>query len=244
MRSAYGRWLESLTSMANTVFEPRPAAALAVAGSELRYPVHRVYCVGRNYAAHAREMGQDEREAPFFFSKPADASTQADTVAYPPATAELHHEVELVVALGRGGRDIAEQAALEHVFGYAVGVDLTRRDLQAEAKRQGRPWDVAKGFDESAPVSEIVPAADCGHPGHGRIELSVDGQLRQQGDLADMIWPVAAIIAALSRFFMLQPGDLVFTGTPEGVGPLEPGAVVACSIEGIAAHRFTMGQRP
>jgi fumarylpyruvate hydrolase len=146
------------------------------------------------------------------------------------------------VALGRGGCDIAEQAALEHVFGYAVGVDLTRRDLQAEAKRQGRPWDVAKGFDESAPLSEIVPAADCGHPRHGRIELSVDGRLRQQGDLADMIWPVAAIIATLSRYFMLQPGDLVFSGTPEGVGPLEPGAVVACGIEGIAEHRFTMGQ--
>lgn len=228
---------------ANSVFEPRLPASLAVAGSNLRYPVHRVYCVGRNYAAHAREMGQDEREAPFFFSKPADAPTQAEAVAYPPATAELHHEVELVVALGRGGCDIAEQAALEHVFGYAVGVDLTRRDLQAEAKRQGRPWDLAKGFDESAPLSEIVPAADCGHPGHGRIELSVDGQNRQRGDLAEMIWPVAAIIATLSRYFTLQPGDLVFTGTPEGVGPLAPGAVVACHIEGITAHHFTMGQR-
>ncbi|HSM68088.1 MAG TPA: fumarylacetoacetate hydrolase family protein [Xanthomonadales bacterium] len=229
---------------ANTVFEPRPAAALAVAGRDALFPVHRVYCVGRNYAAHAREMGQDGREAPFFFSKPADAPTQAEAVAYPPATAELHHEVELVVALGRGGCDIAEQDALEHVFAYAVGVDLTRRDLQAEAKRQGRPWDVAKGFDESAPLSEIVPAGDCGHPDRGQIELSVDGQLRQQGDLADMIWPVAAIIAALSRYFMLQPGDLVFTGTPEGVGPLAPGAEVACGIEGIATHRFTMGQRP
>lgn len=222
------------------LFEPTHGALLAVAGSESRFPVHRVYCVGRNYAAHAREMGATEKEAPFFFSKPPDAPTQAAAVAYPPATSELHHEVELVVALGRGGRDIPEADALDCVYGYAVGVDLTRRDLQAAAKQQGRPWDVAKGFDQSAPISELHPVAEVGHPSRGLIELKVNGNLRQRGDLADMIWPVAAIIAALSRYFLLRPGDLVFTGTPEGVGPLAVGDEVDCRIDGVGAHHFRM----
>lgn len=204
--------------------------------------MHRVYCVGRNYAAHAREMGGDpEREPPFFFCKPADAVTQAARLPYPPRTRELHHEVELVVAIGRGGRDISAAAALSHVYGYAVGVDLTRRDLQADAKRQGRPWDTAKGFDQSAPVADIRPAARGAHPAAGRIALAVDGESRQAGDLADMIWSVPEVLAELSTYFELRPGDLVFTGTPAGVGPLEPGARVHAEIEGLGALDFQLG---
>jgi UPF0176 protein len=214
------------------VFDPCPRVTLSVAGREALFPVHRVYCVGRNYAEHAREMGHDpEREPPFFFAKPPDAVTQTAVVPYPPRTAELHHEVELVVAIGTGGRDIEVSRAAAHVYGYAVGVDLTRRDLQAAAKRRGRPWDTAKGFDQSAPVSAIVPAVVAGHPGSGRIRLSVDGVVRQQGDLADMIWSVPEIVAELSGYFELQAGDLIFTGTPAGVAALEPGSRVACSID-------------
>lgn len=223
------------------VFEPCQRVALEIAGREELFPVHRVYCVGRNYAAHAREMGHDpEREPPFFFSKPPDAVTQAASVPYPPRTTELHHEVELVVAIGRRGRDIEVSRAGMHIYGYAVGVDLTRRDLQAAAKRRGRPWDTAKGFDQSAPVSAIVPAADAGHPGNGSIQLSVDGEIRQQGDLADMIWSVPEIVAELSGYFELQPGDLVFTGTPAGVGALERGSRVACSIDGVGVLEFSV----
>ncbi|MDX1459609.1 MAG: fumarylacetoacetate hydrolase family protein [Xanthomonadales bacterium] len=221
-------------------FPPLPRPSLTVAGEEARFPVHRIYCVGRNYAAHAREMGHDDREQPCFFSKPADAVVQGPLVAWPPATKELHHEVELVVALGRGGAHIVRNEALDHVFGYAVGVDLTRRDLQAEAKRAGRPWDVAKGFDQSAPISELRRVAQTGHPDRGCIELAVNGQTRQHGDLGDMIWPVADIIVGLSAYFTLMPGDLIFTGTPEGVGPLDPGSRVAARIEGIAQLQFQM----
>jgi fumarylpyruvate hydrolase len=223
------------------VFEPCRRAALEIAGRETLFPVHRVYCVGRNYAAHAREMGHDpEREPPFFFSKPPDAVTHAALVPYPPRTADLHHEVELVVAIGKGGRDIEVGRASTHIFGYAVGVDLTRRDLQAAAKRRGRPWDTAKGFDQSAPVSAIVPVADAGHPGSGAIQLSVDGELRQHGDLADMIWSVPEIVAELSSYFELRPGDLVFTGTPAGVAALERGSRVACSIAGVGTLEFSV----
>ncbi|NND45850.1 MAG: fumarylacetoacetate hydrolase family protein [Xanthomonadales bacterium] len=225
------------------LFEHATGSLLTVSGTARLFPVHRVYCVGRNYSAHAREMGHSGREAPFFFAKPPDAPTQRATVAFPPVTADLHHEVELVAALGEGGHNIPETDALRHVFGYAVGVDLTRRDLQAEAKKQGRPWDVAKGFDGSAPMSVIHPAAEVGHPASGRIELAVDGETRQRGDLADMIWSVAGIIAELSRYFELRAGDLVFTGTPEGVGPLVPEATVVCSIAGVAEHRFSLGAR-
>jgi fumarylpyruvate hydrolase len=182
-----------------------------------RFPVRRVYCVGRNYAAHAREMGHDpDREPPFFFGKPADALVPdgADT-PYPPATSRLEHEVELVVALGGGGQDVSVADALGLVWGYAVGIDLTRRDLQAEAKRLGRPWDLAKGFDHSAPVGTIAPAAGI-DPASGAVTLHVDGELRQSGDLADQIWSVAETIAALSRSVALAPGDLLFTGTPRG----------------------------
>jgi len=225
-----------------TLFEPTTGTLLEAAGEALRFPVHRVYCVGQNYAAHAREMGVVERQPPFFFSKPPDAPIQAASVAFPPETANLHYEVELVVALGRGGRAIAEGDALDCVYGYAVGVDLTRRDLQTEAKEKGRPWDVAKGFDQSAPLSVIRRAEDIGHPDRGCIELDVDGESRQSGDLSDMIWPVPAIIAQLSKFFVLCPGDLLFTGTPEGVGPLRRGARVECRIEGVASHQFRIGE--
>ncbi|HET6592845.1 MAG: FAA hydrolase family protein [Xanthomonadales bacterium] len=219
-----------------------PLPRLRVRGRRAGFPVHRVYCVGRNYAEHAREMGHDpQREAPFFFSKPADAATQSGRVPYPPCTTDLHHEVEFVVAIQQGGCDIAAAGALAHVYGYAAGVDLTRRDLQATAKRQGRPWDTAKAFAGSAPVTEIVPVGECGHPRAGRIFLEVDGALAQQGDLADMIWSVPEIIAELSRYFELQPGDLIFTGTPAGVGALNPGAHVRFGVEGVATSEFHLG---
>jgi fumarylpyruvate hydrolase len=203
-----------------------------------RFPVRRVFCVGRNYAAHAREMGHDpDREPPFFFTKPAGAvvTDDADT-PYPSVTERLEHEVELVVAIGRGGTDIPVDTALDHVWGYAVGIDLTRRDLQAEAKRLGRPWDTAKGFDASAPVGAIVPAADV-DPTSGTIELRVGGELRQSGDLADQIWSVAETIAELSRFVSLAPGDLLFTGTPDGVGVLARGDLLEGSIAGVGSVR-------
>jgi fumarylpyruvate hydrolase len=185
--------------------------------------------------------GDPQREAPFFFTKPADAISMAQKVPHPPRTKDLHHEVELVVALGTGGREIQAEKALEHVFAYAVGVDLTRRDLQAEAKKTGRPWDVAKGFDHSAPISGLVPVAQCGHPVRGRIELSVNGELRQSGDLSEMIWTVPEIIAELSTLFELMPGDLIFTGTPQGVGALQRHDRVHCLIEGCAELNFSIG---
>lgn len=218
------------------------APSVEIAGSGERFPVRRIFCVGRNYAEHAREMGgAPDREPPFFFAKPADAVVGAGVeIAMPPRTANLHHEIELVVALGSGGRDIAQDAALEVVFGYAVGNDLTRRDLQAEAKAVGRPWDMAKGFDHSAVISPIHPAVAIGHPANARIWLSVNGELRQEGDLADMIWPVADIIAELSSYVELKAGDLIYTGTPAGVGRIVSGDLVEGGIHGIAAiaNRF------
>ncbi len=223
------------------LFDPQPVPALAIAGRDELWPVARIWCVGRNYAAHAREMGADpDREPPFFFAKPATALVIDGRVPYPPQTRDLQHEVELVVAIHQGGRDIAVQHALGHVFGYAVGVDLTRRDLQHEAKKAGRPWDLAKGFDFSAPCSPLQPAERIGHVDSGRIELSIDGELKQCGDLRDMLWSVAETVSALSRSVALLPGDLIFTGTPEGVGPLQPGAVVDCAIEGVASLRVTI----
>lgn len=209
-------------------------AAVAIAGATALFPVRRIFCVGRNYAEHVREMGNDLREPPFFFSKPADALVAEDaTIPYPPATADLHHEAELVVAIGLGGRDIAEADALDHVWGYAPGNDLTRRDLQAEAKRAGRPWDMAKGFDRSAVCGALVPAARIGHPREGRITCTVNGEVRQQGDLSEMIWPLPAILAHLSALVALAPGDLVYTGTPAGVGPLVRGDSCTVEIHGI-----------
>jgi len=223
---------------ADWVIQPAPRPALAVAGTAARFPVHRVYCVGQNYRAHAQEMGASGREPPFFFCKPADAISQAATVPYPSMTRELHHEVELVVALGSAGHDVAPATALSLVFGYGVGVDLTRRDLQAVAKKAGRPWTTSKGFDHSAVMSPLHPIDRCGHPVNAEMRLTVNGQLRQQGSTADMIWSVPEIIAELSQYFELQPGDLIFTGTPPGVGRLLQGDQVECEITGVAALQF------
>lgn len=221
--------------MADFVFPPPAPPSLPVAGTAARFPVRRIFCVGRNYAAHAREMGRDpDREPPFFFMKPADAVVEAGVpVPYPPKTADLHHEGEMVVALGAGGRDVAAARALSLVWGYAVGIDLTRRDVQARAKEAGRPWDLAKGFDASAVVGPVHPAASVGHPASGRIATAVDGALRQEADLADMIWTVPEMIAILSAEVALAPGDLVFTGTPAGVGAVVPGEVVTVTVEGL-----------
>lgn len=227
------------------VVEPMPQPSVAVDGEDARFPVRRIFCVGRNYADHVREMGADPKsEPPIFFTKPADAAVDSGAaIPYPLDTADLHHEVELVAAIGRGGTAIEVSAALQHVWGYAVGVDLTRRDRQAEAKKAGAPWDVAKAFDHSAPVGAMVPAARCGHPRQGRIWLWVNGEQRQAGDLSDMIWSVPEIVSALSRSWALQPGDLIFTGTPAGVSPLRIGEAVACGVEGLPSLTFTIVER-
>jgi fumarylpyruvate hydrolase len=227
--------------MIDFAFTPSAAPSAAIAGSDRRFPVHRIYCVGRNYAEHVREMGGDtEREPPVFFCKPADAVVANEAaIPYPPRTANLHHEIELVIAIGRGGRDIHKDRALEHVFGYAVGNDLTRRDLQAASKKKGLPWDTSKGFDCSAPLSAIRPASR-GHLSRGRIWLTVNGQPRQESDLAEMIWTVPEVLAELSTLFELQPGDLVFTGTPAGVGALQPGDRIEGGIDGLEVLRNTI----
>jgi fumarylpyruvate hydrolase len=198
------------------------------------FPVRRVYCVGRNYAEHAREMGHDTREPPFFFDKPADALViEGGSIAYPPQTADFQHEIELVVAIGQDGTAINEHVALDHVYGYAAGLDMTRRALQAEAKKGGRPWTMAKGFDQSAPIGAIAPASRIGHPDRGAITLSVNGAERQRGDLADQIWSVPETIAFLSRLVILRAGDLIMTGTPAGVGAVRRRDVLEGAIEGV-----------
>lgn len=222
------------------VFEPASLPRLPVQGTDALFPVRRVYCVGRNYREHAREMGLSTREPPFFFSKPADAVCTGAEVPYPSMTGELHHEVELVVAIGGGGADIPLEEAQALVFGYAVGVDLTRRDLQAAAKKHGRPWTTAKGFDQSAPVSAIRPVSANGHPGSAAIRLQVNGQLRQQGNVRDMTWSVPEVIAELSRYFELKAGDLIFTGTPSGVGSVLPGDRIDCAIDSVGALSFVI----
>jgi fumarylpyruvate hydrolase len=223
--------------MDDLVFAAPAGVVVPVAGGGM-FPVRRVFCVGRNYAAHAREMGSDpDREPPFFFCKPADAVVTGGEVRYPQATANLHHEIELVVAIGRGGAQVPAAEALELVFGYAAGIDLTRRDLQDEAKATRRPWDMSKGFDESGPIGEIAPVAKVGHPAAGRIFLKVNGEVRQDGDLSDQIWAVPEVIAAVSRLVRLQPGDLIFTGTPDGVGPLEKGDLAEGHIPGVGMLR-------
>ncbi|MBS1159229.1 MAG: hydrolase family protein [Proteobacteria bacterium] len=222
------------------VFSPAACSALPVAGSASLFPVRRVFCVGRNYADHAREMGALEqaegREPPFFFMKPGDAVVSGAgeiSVTYPPLTRNLHHEVELVVALGAGGANVTGEAARKLIYGYAVGLDLTRRDIQGKAKEKGHPWDMGKGFDQSAVVSVIQPVALTGYPESGRIWLKVNGELRQDGDLSVMLWKVADIIANLSTSVCLAAGDLIYTGTPAGVGPLLPGDVLEGGIEGV-----------
>lgn len=228
----------------NTIIPLWPVPAVPVAGSAALFPVRRIYCVGRNYAEHAREMGGNpEREPPFFFMKPAEAIVTDGRMAYPSRTADLQHEVELVVALARGGRDIPAAAALDCVFGYAVGLDMTRRDIQGELKAKGRSWEMGKAFDQSAPISSIVPAERIGHPQRGAITLKVNSQSRQHGDLVDMIWPVADIIANLSGYVTLLPGDLIFTGTPAGVGRVEAGDRLEGAIEGVGALSVTIGGR-
>jgi fumarylpyruvate hydrolase len=221
--------------MSFVIAAPAPPS-LAIAGSDARFPVHRIYCIGRNYAEHAKEMGAAvERTQPMFFMKPADAVvTDGADVPYPSATQELHHEVEMVVALARGGRDIPLEHALDCVFGYGVGLDLTRRDLQAAAKAKGHPWDVAKGFDASAPVSALHPVDTVGHPAEARLALSVNGELRQQTCISEMIFDVPAIIHELSLLWTLQPGDLIFTGTPAGVAALVRGDRFRAELGGFA----------
>ncbi len=224
------------------VFPPMPVPTVAVADSEDRLPVRRIFCVGRNYAAHAREMGKDpDREPPFFFTKPADAVVDdAQTIPYPPQTQDLHYEAELVVAIGRGGVNIPVDQALDYVWGYAVGNDLTRRDLQAEAKKMGRPWDFAKGFDKSAIIGPVHPVGTVGHPSTGMIKLSVNGETRQEADITDMIWPIPDVISILSQTMSLCPGDLIMTGTPAGVGALQPGDICVASVEGLGTATVTI----
>jgi len=233
--------------MPDYVFPPAPQAAVAVAGTTALFPVRRVYCVGRNYAEHAREMGADPtREAPFFFSKPADALVpsapdQGGVSPYPPGTRSVHHERELVVAIGTGGAAIPVERALEHVFGYAPGLDLTRRDIQGEAKKKGQPWEMGKGYDASAPIGRIVRASEIGHPAKGEIALSVNDELRQKSDLSLMIWNVAETISCLSGLVALAPGDLIFTGTPEGVAAVVKGDRLEGRIEGVGALVVKIG---
>lgn len=224
-----------------TTFELKQTT-LPVQGTDAQFPVNRVYCVGRNYADHAKEMGADPtREAPFFFGKPADAVfVPAGKVPYPVRTQDLHHEVELVVALHKGGASLTLEQARDAVYAYAVGIDFTRRDLQAEAKKLGRPWDTAKGFDYSAPVSELVPATRTGWLDHGAITLSLGGQPKQHGDLSAMIWKVDEIVAELSTYYTLRAGDVIFTGTPAGVGAVQKGDVLEAEISAVGKLVFTM----
>ncbi len=220
---------------ANYVIDIGPRPSLPVAGSDARFPVGRIYCVGRNYAEHAREMGHDpEREPPFFFMKAASSIVQSHaTIAYPAVSKDVHHEIEMVVAIGKGGKNIPVETALDHVWGYGVGLDMTRRDIQGEAKKLGRPWEMGKSFDESAPTSALRPAAEIGHPAKGAITLKVNGQVKQQGDLAMQIWSVPEQIAYLSILITLQPGDQIFSGTPAGVGPIKAGDKLEGHIDGV-----------
>ncbi len=217
------------------VIEPPIIHSLSVAGDTRRFAVNRIFCVGRNYADHAREMGHDpDREPPFFFMKPASAivADGLDT-AYPSLSSDVHHEIEMVVAIGKGGANISPSSALDHVYGYGIGLDMTRRDLQGEAKKMGRPWDTGKAFDQSAPCSTIVPVSQCGHPSAGAIRLLVNGKVRQEGDLNQLIWNVPDTIAYLSTLFTLEPGDLIFSGTPAGVGPISKGDLLEGTVDGL-----------
>jgi fumarylpyruvate hydrolase len=224
--------------MPDYVIPPPPVAAVPVAGGGA-FPVRRIFCVGRNYADHAREMGADpDREPPFFFMKPADALlTGGADMPYPPQTADLHHEMELVVAIGKGGADIAEAEALSHVWGYAAGLDMTRRDLQGQAKKEGKPWDMGKGFDASAPIGTMVPAERIGHPAEGTIVLTVNGKARQTADLSQLIWSIPETIAYLSRLVRLAPGDLIFSGTPAGVAAVQRGDLLEGEVQGVGTVR-------
>ena len=231
--------------MTEYAIDPPATPSVAVANSSARFPVRRIFCVGRNYAAHAREMGKDpDREPPFFFLKPADAVVGDDVdIPYPPETESFHYEAELVVAVGVGGVDVDEGEALDHVWGYAIGNELTRRDVQLAARDKGRPWDFGKGFDRSAVCGPVHPVSEVGHLDEGRIRLSVNGEVKQDADLADMIWKVPEQIAIVSRSMELRPGDLIYSGTPAGVGPLVPGDVCVVEIERLGKLTTTIVDR-
>ena len=227
------------------VFNPAPVVSVPVFGSALRFPVHRIYCVGRNYEEHAKEMGFSGREAPFFFMKPADALVvvnpgETGHMPYPTLTSNLHHEIELVVALGKGGKNIAAADAHKHIFGYAVGLDMTRRDLQNEMKKLGRPWSISKGFDHSAPIGVITPATDAPDIASAEILLQVNGQQRQRSQIAKLIWNISEVIEHLSAAWELQSGDLIYTGTPEGVGAVVSGDSMSAGITGLQSITVTV----
>ncbi len=233
------------------VFPIPPVASLPIEGSNNLFPVRRVYCVGRNYAAHTREMGFDpDREPPFFFCKPNDKESvvvcpagQLTDIPYPDQTNNYHYEAELIVAIGKGGKNISVTDALDHIYGYATGLDMTRRDLQMKMREQGRPWEIGKAFDFSAPVGPIKTVNDAGKKNRGGIRLELDGKVVQQSDLKNLIWSVDEIVSNLSSYFELRPGDLIFTGTPEGVGPVKPGQTLVAGIEGLTPIAIRIGQR-
>lgn len=226
------------------VIDPVVLPSLPVAGDTRRFAVNRIYCVGRNYADHAREMGHDpDREPPFFFMKPADAIVpNGATIPYPQMTKDVHHEIEMIVAIGKGGSNISPEKALEHVFGYGVGLDMTRRDLQGEAKKMGRPWEMGKAFDNSAPCTALKTVAMVGHPAKGAIWLKVNGEVKQKGDLSELIWNVPDTIAYLSQLITLRPGDIIMSGTPAGVGPIKPGDKLEGHVDGVGDLTVTYAQ--
>ena len=227
--------------MTNYVIEPAQRVSLPVRGSVAVFPVRRIYCIGRNYADHAIEMGHDpSKEPPFFFQKNAENADASGKFPYPPQSSDVHFEMEMIVALKSGGVDIREEDALDHVFGYGLGLDMTRRDLQGEAKKMGRPWEIGKAFERSAPMSELVPVSDTGHLDQGRIALQINGAERQVGDLNQMIWKVPEMIAYLSRFYDIAAGDLIMSGTPSGVGPIDRGDVMVGEVEGIGSFTVTV----
>jgi fumarylpyruvate hydrolase len=227
------------------IFEPEARPSLAVQGSSARFPVRRIYCIGRNYLAHIREMGEaDERDPPIFFHKPSDSIVeQGMPVPYPTATLDYQYEAELVIAIGTAGEAIHVDDARQHIFGYAVGLDMTRRDLQRAAAKAGHPWENGKSFDHSSPCSPIVPVGLCGHPTSGALRLSVNGVPRQSTDLSQLIWSTSEIIAQLSRLYRLMPGDLIYTGTPDGVGAVLPGDRIEASVEGVSSFQAVIGGR-
>ncbi len=228
----------------NTVFDTPPPILAPTLTEDTFYPVGRIICIGRNYAAHAREMGRDpNRDPPFFFTKWAQTlASDGATIAYPPETSNFHFEAELVIAIGKKGRRIAEANALEHVYGYATGLDMTRRDVQLAARDQGRPWDAGKNVEQSSPLGVIHPASESGHPSSGFIRLTVNGETKQNADLRELIWSIPEIISYVSKFYRLEPGDLIYSGTPAGVGPVKPGDQLVVSIEGLSDLRITIGE--
>jgi len=227
--------------MTQYAIETPPVVALPVAGQDTVFPVRRIYCIGRNYAAHAIEMGHDpDREDPFFFQKNPDNLVPSGTFPYPPHSSDVHHEAEMLVALKTGGRNIPVDAALDHVFGYGLALDMTRRDLQGQAKKAGRPWEIGKAFEQSAPCGPVHPVSEVGHPDEGRVELKVNGEVRQEGDLNQMIWKVPEMISYLSEYFELAPGDVILSGTPSGVGPVSKGDTMELSIDGLGSLTVTV----